>query len=209
MGPAGTGKSTLLRTIAGINDANPSLRIWGSATCAGETLSESELPVLVAQNTKLLLANVLDNVIHDLPERRSLSKIQQIDMGKRLLVHSGLSELAEDLEKSVVDLPLHLQRHLAIARSAAANPKLLLIDEPTTGIEEQFCKSLIGYIKQESERRAVVVVVHNQKHANLFMGKMALLAGGWVHESKDTLHFLSNPESDGVMCHRLPLNRKN
>jgi atypical dual specificity phosphatase len=121
-------------------------------------------------------------------------------MGKRLLVHSGLSELAEDLEKSVVDLPLHLQRHLAIARSAAANPKLLLIDEPTTGIEEQFCKSLIGYIKQESERRAVVVVVHNQKHANLFMGKMALLAGGWVHESKDTLHFLSNPESDAGKC---------
>jgi atypical dual specificity phosphatase len=200
MGPAGTGKSTLLRTIAGINDANPSLRTWGSASYAGEPLSESELPVLVAQNTKLLLANVLDNVIHDLPERRSLSRIQQIDMGKRLLVHSGLSELSEDLEKSVVDLPLHLQRHLAIARSAAANPKLLLIDEPTTGVEEQVCKSLIEYIKQESERRAVLVVVHNQKHANLFKGKMALLAGGWVHESKDTLRFLSNPESSAGKC---------
>ena len=200
MGPAGTGKSTLLRTITGINDANPSLRTWGAATYAGVPLSQSELPVLVAQNTKLLLANVLDNVIHDLPERRSLTKIQQINIGKRLLIRSGLRELSDELEKSVVDLPLHLQRHLAIARSAAANPKLLLIDEPTTGIEEQHCKSLIKYIKQESERRAVLVVVHNQKHANLFKGKMALLAGGWVHESKDTLRFLSHPESDAGRC---------
>jgi atypical dual specificity phosphatase len=195
MGPAGTGKSTLLRTIAGINDANPSLRTWGTATYAGGPLNESELPVLVAQNTKLLLANILDNVIHDLPERRSLSRIQQIDIGKRLLVRSGLGELSEDLEKSVVDLPIHLQRHLAIARSAAANPKLLLIDEPTTGLDDHHCKPLIDYIKQESERRAVLVVVHNQKHANQFRGHMALLAGGWIHESKETLGFLSQPES--------------
>jgi atypical dual specificity phosphatase len=196
MGPAGTGKSTLLRTIAGINDASPSLRTWGSAIYAGEPLDETELPVLVSQNMKLLLANVLDNVISDLPERRSLSKLQKLDIGKRLLVRSGLIELSEELDASVVDLPLHLQRHLAIARSAAANPKLLLIDEPTTGLEEQYCKSLIEYIKQESERRAVVVVVHNQKHAKLLGGKMALLAGGWIHESKETLEFLSNPESD-------------
>lgn len=200
MGPAGTGKSTLLRTLAGINDASPSLRTWGTATYAGVSLSEGELPVLVAQNTKLLLANVLDNVIHDLPERRSLSRIQQIDIGKRLLVRSGLSELADDLEKSVVDLPLHLQRHLAITRSAAANPKLLLIDEPTTGLEEQYCKPLIEYIKQESEHRAVLVVVHNQKHANLLGGKMALLAGGWVHESKETFHFLRQPITEAGKC---------
>jgi atypical dual specificity phosphatase len=196
IGPAGTGKSTLLRTITGLNDANPSLRTWGNALYVGEPLGQGDTPVLVAQNTKLMLANVLENVLHDLPERRSLSKLQQLDVGKRLLVHSGLAELVNDLEKSVVDLPLHLQRHLAIARSVAANPRVLCLDEPTTGLEEQHCQKLIHYITDEAKRRAILVVVHNQNHARSLGGNIALLAGGWIHEVARTEEFLKDPTSE-------------
>ena len=196
IGPAGTGKSTLLRTITGFNDANPSLRTWGTAMYAGKPLGQGDAPVLVAQNTKLMLANVLENVLHDLPERRSLSKLQQLDVGKRLLVHSGLEELVNDLERSVVDLPLHLQRHLAIARSVAANPKVLCLDEPTTGVEERYSEKLIQYIIQEAQRRAILIVVHNQNHARMLGGNVALLAGGWIHEIGETEKFLTNPASD-------------
>ncbi len=35
LGPSGTGKSTLLRTLAGFNDANPNLRVWGEASFEG------------------------------------------------------------------------------------------------------------------------------------------------------------------------------
>ena len=37
-GPVGGGKSTLLRTLSGINDAHPSLRVWGQATLLGEPI---------------------------------------------------------------------------------------------------------------------------------------------------------------------------
>lgn len=198
VGPAGTGKSTLLRTITGLNDANPSLRTWGKAFYAGKPLGHADIPVLVAQNTKLMLASVLENVLHDLPERRSLSKLQQVDVGKRLLVHSGLEELVSDLEKSVVDLPLHLQRHLAIARSVAANPKVLCLDEPTTGLEEQHSEKLIQYIIQEAKRRAILIVVHNQNHARMLGGSVALLAGGWIHEIGKTEQFLIAPISEAA-----------
>jgi len=196
IGPAGTGKSTLLRTIAGLNDANPSLRTWGGAVYAGGPLGQGDAPVLVAQNTKLMLANVLENVLHDLPERRSLTKLQQLDVGRRLLMRSGLEELVDDLEKSVVDLPLHLQRHLAMARSAAANPKVLCLDEPTTGLEELHSQKLIQYIVQEAQRRAILIVVHNQKHAAMLGGNIALLAGGWIHEQGETQEFLKDPTSE-------------
>lgn len=196
IGPAGTGKSTLLRTISGLNDANPSLRTWGTAVYAGRPLSDSEdLPLLVAQNTRLMMSTVLENMMHDLPERRSLTRLQQIDVCKRLLHNSHLSDLSENLDQSVIDLPLHLQRHLAIARYAAQNPKLLFIDEPTTGLDEQYCPSLINYIVKESAKRAILVVVHNQRHAKLLGGRTALLAGGWIHENETTQTFFSNPQT--------------
>jgi len=48
MGPMATGKSTLLRTIAGINHAVPSFRTWGDAAFAGEPLGTEHAPALVA-----------------------------------------------------------------------------------------------------------------------------------------------------------------
>lgn len=196
VGPAGTGKSTLLRTITGLNDANPSLRTWGEATYAGGPLGDGPTPVLVAQKTRLMLSNVLDNMINDLPERRSLTRIQQRDVAIRLLHRCGLADLADNLEQQVVDLPLHVQRHLAIARSSASNPSLVLIDEPTTGLEDEHSKTLIDYIVMEAEHRAMLVVVHNRQHARALGGKIALLAGGWIHEETETQEFLSNPQSD-------------
>jgi len=196
VGPAGTGKSTLLRTLSGLNEANPSLRTWGHAMYAGSKLGQGPLPVLVAQKTRLLLATVMENMLNDLPERRSLTIAQQRDVATRLLLRCGLEELANDLDKSVVELPLYQQRHLAIARSAAANPSLLFTDEPTTGLDDDEANKLIDYIVMEAEHRAVLVVVHNQKHARKLGGQIALLAGGWIHEHAETLDFLQNPQTD-------------
>lgn len=196
VGPSGTGKSTLLRTICGLNDANPTLRTWGSAEYAGSKLGEGPLPVLVAQKTRLLMANVMENIIADLPERRSLNYAQQKDVAIRLLQRCGLSELVDHLDQNVVELSLYQQRHLAIARSAAANPNLLFTDEPTTGLSDEESYKLLDYILMEAEHRAILVVLHNQQHAHRLGGQIALLAGGWIHEHADTEDFLKNPQTE-------------
>ena len=58
LGPAGTGKSTLLRTLAGLNDVNPRFRSWGQVDYAGKQVQssppnaaiEADLPRLVQQS---------------------------------------------------------------------------------------------------------------------------------------------------------------
>lgn len=199
MGPAGTGKSTLLRTLCGINFANPSFRIWGKAEYAGEPVREGmEGPVLVSQNARLLMSTVFENVIHDLPERNSLNRIQQTDVAIRLLKRAGLAELVDKLDENVVNLPLGMQRHLAIVRTAAANPKLLCIDEPTTGIDQDYSERLLDYIAREAEQRAVITILHHQGHARSLGGLVALLAGGWVHEFKAQEEFFTDPDSQAA-----------
>ncbi|NOX43751.1 MAG: ATP-binding cassette domain-containing protein [Gammaproteobacteria bacterium] len=196
MGPAGTGKSTLLRTICGLNSPLPSLRTWGKVYYAGTELFKGELPVLVAQNAKLLMATVFENIVYGLPERESLSSAQKHDVAERLLIHAGLDELVSKMDENVVNLPLGQQRHLAILRTSASSPKLICIDEPTSDLDDEAAQSLLKYIEQQSQRSAVLIVLHNQTQAKQLGGNTALLAGGWIQDVSSTQEFFTSPQSD-------------
>jgi atypical dual specificity phosphatase len=70
LGPAGTGKSTLLRTLAGLNASNPRFRSWGQVVYADQPLDMplsadgvQALPRLVQQHARLMRANTLDALI--------------------------------------------------------------------------------------------------------------------------------------------------
>lgn len=195
MGPAGTGKSTLLRTLCGINEAVPSMRTWGTASYAGSKLGEAGWPALVAQNARLMMSSVLENIMYELPERKTLTLPQQHELARRLLTTAGLTELTGALDTPVVELPLVIQRHLAILRTAAARPRLLCVDEPTTSLEDADGERLLNYLKQLAERMAVIIVLHNQRQAKQLDGHCALLAGGWIQEAQTTEAFFHNPQS--------------
>ncbi|MDH5356987.1 MAG: ATP-binding cassette domain-containing protein, partial [Gammaproteobacteria bacterium] len=120
MGPSGTGKSTFLRTITGLNQSNPAHRTWGEANYAGEELWSSPVfPALVSQNTRLMISSILENLVFGLPERNTLTIPQQRELAERLLVKAGLDHLVTRLNIPVTDLSLADQRQLAILRQAA------------------------------------------------------------------------------------------
>ncbi len=196
LGPSGIGKSTLLRSICGINFSNPAFRTWGEAHFAGNPINgEGEQPVLVSQKAKLLMSTVLENIASGLPERDTLRKNQQIELAKRLLTQAGLEELTSKLNDNVISLPLGHQRHLAILRTAVSSPKLLCIDEPTTSLDEEYITPILEYISNEAKKRAVMTILHNQKHAKKLEGVVALLSGGWINECGSDKQFFNEPKS--------------
>ncbi len=196
LGPSATGKSTLLRTLAGFNDANPKLRTWGEANYLGTKLGQGELPALVSQSFQLLLATVLENIVYELPDRRHLTSAQQREMAQRLLYRSGLDELVSRMDEPVINLTLAQQRHLAIMRQAACNKRLICMDEPTTGLSDQEVTRLLQYITEESSRRAILIVLHNQAQARRLQGNTVLLAGGVIQAAASTERFFSEPENE-------------
>jgi atypical dual specificity phosphatase len=195
LGPGGTGKSTLLRTLAGANAANPSLRTWGDVRFAGRPLGENGLPVLVSQSARLMIASVFDHVINDFPDRRTLTPLQQRDLACELLLCGDLAHLIPHLDEPVVKLTLGVQRQLAMLRLLAANPPLIFVDEPTTDLDEVHSERLLTFIQRESEARAVLVVLHNQAHARRLSGQVALLAGGVIREIQPIPDFFDTPRS--------------
>ncbi|HEY5995220.1 MAG TPA: ATP-binding cassette domain-containing protein [Gallionellaceae bacterium] len=195
LGPAGTGKSTLLRTLAGLSAATPSFRSWGEACYCGSQLGSVDHPELVAQSTRLMMASVIENVLVNRPECHQLSEFAQREVALCLLKRAGLSALSDKLDQPVVTLPLAIQRQIAILRSAAANPGVLCIDEPTTGLNEDDSIRLLHYMRDEATRRALLVVLHNQEHARILGGEAILLAGGCVQEKQLIPRIFDMPQS--------------
>ena len=190
MGPAGTGKSTLLRSLAGLNTASPSFRCWGEIRFGS---GARETPPLVAQKSRLLMASVRENLVSELPERHTLDLGQQRELAARLLARAGLDELRDRLDDNVVDFPLAIQRRLAIARTLAPNPRLLLVDEPTAGLDDTASEALLDQLAREAGQRAILVVLHNQRQARHLGGHTALLAGGRIQEIQATDTFFAAP----------------
>lgn len=195
MGPGGAGKSTLLRTIAGFNEGNPSMRVWGDVWFGGRRLGDGEMPALVGQSARLLMASIFENVVHGLVNRARLTPREQRELAGELLAAAGLEHLRHRLNDPVVRLPLATQRHLAIVRCAAAEPALLCVDEPTSDLGDEDSARLLDYLAREGERRAILVVLHNQDQARRLAHEVALLAGGVIQESARTADFFDSPRS--------------
>ncbi|MBD3657554.1 ATP-binding cassette domain-containing protein [Marinobacter sp.] len=197
LGPSGTGKSTLLRTLAGFNDPNPNLRTWGEARYQDNPIvTAAQRPALAAQNARMMMASILANLVHELPERRQLSPMQQRELAISLLETSGLGGLVDRIDEPVIHLELAQQRHLGIVRLITTGTPLLLLDEPTTGISEADADKILEFIASESRKRAVFMAVHNQTHARRLGGQTVLIAGGVVQEAAPTEVFFTSPSTD-------------
>ncbi|HEX2570752.1 MAG TPA: ATP-binding cassette domain-containing protein [Polyangia bacterium] len=195
VGPGGVGKSTLVRTLAGANDANPLLRTWGRATCDGVPLAEGERPALVGQNARLLLGTVREHLTSALHRRAQMTPLEQEEWARTLLRAAGLHEVPGALDAQVLALPLLLQRRLAVVRAVAAAPRFLCIDEPTVDLDDRQAEILLAQLRGEADRRGVLLVTHHLGHARMAGGQIALLAGGRVIEVQPADAFFATPAS--------------
>ncbi|MCG3174739.1 MAG: hypothetical protein GMKNLPBB_03019 [Myxococcota bacterium] len=198
VGPGGAGKSTLMRSLCGLNSAQPSFRTWGEARFAGDQLGAGELPAMVGQNARLLVSTVFDNIVHGLPERDRLTRGAQRDLAQRMLRQSGLEPLSGKLDQEVITLPLHQQRQISIVRQVAAGPRMICVDEVTSDIDGPGEEALLKQLRDESLRRAILFATHNQRHARELGGLTALLAGGRIQECSPTGQFFSAPVSQAA-----------
>jgi phospholipid/cholesterol/gamma-HCH transport system ATP-binding protein len=185
LGRSGTGKSVLLRIIIGLETPDlGSVCIYGQEI-AGLTLEQMgevrKKMGFLFQNAALYDSlTVAENVAFPFEHhRREMSSSERGDRVKQLLAEVGMEG---GLEKMPSDISGGMKKRVGLARALALEPKILLLDEPTAGLDPISSREIDDLIlKLQRERQmASIVVTHDLQSAKTISNRLALLDQGSV-----------------------------
>lgn len=199
MGPVKAGKSTLMRSLSGHAMNTAIHRQWGSAKLAGEAVTEDRRPALVLQHAAILNTSVRDALILHRRKVESRSGKAWNEFAATQLATHGLEHLAGALDTLVFSLPVEQQRMVNILSNALVDAPLLMIDEPTFGLDDLTAERLIDWISRlMSEKNSLLVSLHHQRHARRLADEVILLGGGRVLAHEPAQKFFSHHVNDWV-----------
>lgn len=173
LGPSGCGKTTLLNLIAGFLPAES-----GRITLDGKVVTGpgAERGVVFQHEGLLPWRNVLDNVALGL-QLGGMAKPQRRDVARQMLKKVGL----QGAEKCFIwQLSGGMRQRVGIARALAANPQLLLLDEPFGALDaftrEQMQELLLNLWRESGKQ--VLLITHDIEEAVFLASELILLSPG-------------------------------
>ncbi|RKY38050.1 MAG: ABC transporter ATP-binding protein [Candidatus Omnitrophota bacterium] len=199
IGQSGTGKSVFLKLLIGLLKPDRGRIYIQGRDITG--LSERELSKLriefgmVFQYAALFDSlNVFENVAFGLTEHTDLDEEHITQRVKECLKLVGLEGIED---KMPAELSGGMKKRVAIARAIALNPKIILYDEPTAGLDPVVASSINKLIKELKEKTQTtsVVVTHDMKSAYEVGDRIGMLYQGKLIEvgNPDQIRNTQNP----------------
>ena len=174
IGPSGCGKSTLLRAINRIYELYPNQRAEGDITLDGENvLTVKDLNLLrarvgmVFQKPTPFPMTIYDNVAFGIKLYERLPKSEMDGRIEDALTRAALwGEVKDKLGASGQSLSGGQQQRLCIARTVAARPEVILMDEPCSALDPISTAKVEELIAELKDDYTVVIVTHNMQQAS-------------------------------------------
>ena len=180
VGQSGSGKSTLLNMIGLLDSVS-----GGSIEIEGKDISDLTdnelskfrgekigfifqsfflLPGLTAQE------NVADGLLY-----QGISRAERLEKAGEVLEQVGLGDRLRHLPK---ELSGGQQQRVAIARALVQDPAFVLADEPTGNLDKESGINILNILKElNNQGKTVIMITHNQEHANMFKKVIELVDG--------------------------------
>jgi phosphate transport system ATP-binding protein len=174
IGPSGAGKSTLLRCINRLVDLSPGLRVSGTVRFRGEDVrgrrtDPDELRRrigMVFQQPVTFPGSVARNVVFAARRLGRVRRREEGELAERCLRAAGLWEEVKDrLRAPATTLSVGQQQRLAIARTLAGEPDVLLMDEPTSALDPRSTEAIEETVAALTPEKTVVLVTHHLEQA--------------------------------------------
>jgi NitT/TauT family transport system ATP-binding protein len=156
IGPSGCGKSTLFNVIGGLLDG-----YQGAVTVAGETVRgpHPAIGMVFQEESTFPWRTVIENVAFPL-EVAGMRKSNRFDKAKKFIALVGLNGFEK---RYPAELSGGMRQRVAIARTLASEPKILLMDEPFASLDEQ-TRLLLGdkvLQIQQDLKQTTLLITHN------------------------------------------------
>jgi thiamine transport system ATP-binding protein len=180
LGPSGCGKTTLLRIIAGLEQADT-----GDVTLNGESIMRVPIHArdfgLMFQDFALFPhMNVAQNIVFGL-KMHHVSRAKQEQRVREVLELVGLTGFDE---RDVTSLSGGERQRVALARSLAPNPRLLMLDEPLGSLDAALRERLVVELGEIIKRVGLtaVYVTHDQREAFVIADRIAIMNAGQIEQ---------------------------
>jgi NitT/TauT family transport system ATP-binding protein len=172
LGPSGCGKSTLLDIIAGLTMPD-----------AGQVLADDQLVqgpgrhrlVMFQESALFPWLNVFGNVMFGLRRAPDLSLAQRLEIAE---YHLQLVGLAKFSKAYVHELSGGMKQRVALARSLAPDPRVLLMDEPFASLDGLTREQLYMDVQRiwQDRRKTILLVTHNVREAVCLGDRVVLMS---------------------------------
>lgn len=191
LGPSGCGKSTLLRVVAGLQQPDRG-RVSFDGADVTETPTHKRGFALMFQDGQLFAhLNVAQNVGYALARRR----VPKVKIRARVAELLDLVDLAGIQDRRPGSLSGGQQQRVALARALAAQPRLLLLDEPLSALDTALREQLAVQVREvlHTTGTTAVLVTHDQGEAFAVADDVALLRDGDLVQHGAALDIWRNP----------------
>jgi len=202
VGPSGCGKSTLLRSVNRLNDLVPSARTTGTMRLNGDSIYDPRVDVIelrkrmgmVFQRPNPFPMSIYENVVYALRidgegNRGILDEVCEMSLRGAAL----WDEVKDRLKDSALGLSGGQQQRLCIARAIAAEPEVLLLDEPCSALDPIATGKVEDLIQELRGRYSVLIVTHNMQQASRTSDYTAFMYLGRLIEYGPTTEIFTKP----------------
>ena len=199
IGPSGTGKSTLLRCVNGLEDIQGGeLRFEGKPVLAHERGAITAVrrrigmifqhfnlyPHLTALENVVLASVVVHRQDRKTVEARAKALFERVRLSHRMNAYPAQMSGGE-------------QQRVAIARALCAEPHILLFDEPTSALDPETVGEVLGVMRDLArEGRTMLVVTHEIRFAADVGTRMIFMDEGKIVEDREPRALIANPGSE-------------
>jgi len=200
IGPSGGGKSTLLRIIGGLlAPTSGEMYVDNIKTeFSSKYLFEYRKKFGFVFQTKGLFEHLtaMENVTLPLIHAIGMPKELAVEKANTLFNRFGLDE---DKYKYPFQLSGGQQQRIAIARAVARNPKVLLLDEPTSSLDPEYTGEVLNMLGElQKDGMKTIIVTHEMGFAKNACKKLVFLADNKIVESGLSSELFQNPKSDSL-----------
>ncbi len=192
LGPSGTGKSVLLRSLIGLDRIDEGEIVYRGSRI--DLLSEKQFCKVRTkvsysfQNGALFDSiSVFENVAYPLFEH---TRMKEVEVEKRVMEILELVNMADARDLMPSDLSGGMQKRVGLARSMALNPDILLYDEPTAGLDPINVEMVIDVMKKfKAKGLSGIFVTHDIPAALKICDRVVILKNGTVGFTGTTSEF--------------------
>lgn len=196
LGPSGSGKSTMLRAIAGLLDPDGGDIRWDGTSVLDLPTHRRQFGLMFQGYALFPHLSVGENVGFAL----RMDKRSRPDIEQRVSDALGWVGLSGFEEREVDGLSGGERQRVALARTLAPEPRLVMLDEPLGALDRNLRELLIEETREILESREVtsIIVTHDRDEAVRLSDRLALMRDGQIVQTGTLSTLLANPADEWV-----------